>query len=187
MSHDETLKLLFPIDLAGAHGADLEIEAASLNTVQQAVETLAAEMFPPGAYWLLERWEQVYGLSVSADDPLQARRNRVLQKMRELGGVSIPYFIQLAAGMGFTIIIDELKPLMAGWMAAGDECMSINGDGTSNADWCWRVYVINEPGYWFRAGESAAGEALSYSYHAELETVLNDLKPADTYVDFTYL
>lgn len=186
MPLDQTLSLLFPLQLGGVYDADLAVEATSLDTAQASADMLLEEMFAYGSFDLLERWEKTYGLSVSPADSLQIRRNRVVQKLQELGALDIQYFIQLAAGLGFVITIAELMPLMPGWMGAGEEVMSQNIDGTSNADWCWRVSITSQPGFYFRAGESVSGESLSYSYHAELEALFNELKPADTFLDFVY-
>jgi uncharacterized protein YmfQ (DUF2313 family) len=187
VSHDQVLNLLFPIELGGSYPADLQIEAQSLDTAQANAETLNQEMFPYSTYNLLGQWEKTYGIAVNPDDTLQLRRSRVMQKMSELGQLNIPYFIQLALSLGFVITIEELKPLMAGWMQAGDEVMSVNVDGTSNSDWCWTVNVISGAGIWFRSGESCSGEPLFSPLSDVLEPIFNDLKPADTFVDFVYL
>lgn len=177
MSHRDVLNLLFPLELAGVHAADLALEALQLDLAQAEAEGLIAEMWPGTAYHLLADWERVYGVPAQAGDSLQARRGRVLQKMREMGRLDIPYFNGLAAGLGFTVTILELHPLMAGWGYAGDEL------GDDDSDWCWRVYVTDRPGAYFRAGESVAGEYLSDDYLSVLEALFNDLKPADTYVE----
>ena len=178
MLHRDTLTLLFPTELSGDHQADIELEGAALDVVQAQADQLLLEMFPGTAYELLEKWEKVYGVPAKVGDSLQQRRSRVLQKMRELGRLDIPYFIELAAGLGITIIVDELHPLMAGWGYAGDEL------GDDDSDWCWRVWITDHPGAYFRAGESTAGEYLSDSYTAILAEIFNNLKPADTFVEF---
>jgi uncharacterized protein YmfQ (DUF2313 family) len=68
---------------------------------------------------------------------------------------------------------------MPGWNSAGDDL------GSDDSDWCWRVYYNDiDNGYYFRAGESTAGECLSYNYASLLQELFNELKPADTYVEF---
>jgi uncharacterized protein YmfQ (DUF2313 family) len=136
-------------------------------------------MFPDGAYELLTEWERVYGLPVAPDDPLQVRQNRVLQKMREMGRLDRAYFISLAAAYGYTVTIDELHPFMSGWGYAGEEL------GDDDSDWCWRVWITASTGYYFRAGESTAGECLSYSYDAMLLDLLTELKPAHTFLEIS--
>jgi uncharacterized protein YmfQ (DUF2313 family) len=169
--------LLFPAELQGVFDADVAVEGSCLDAVEIRAVELLAESYANSAYELLERWEQVYGLPVGPDDPLQLRQSRVLQKMRELGRLDSAYFVQLAAAYGFTVWIDELHPMMAGWGYCGEEL------GDDDSDWCWRVWVTDSTGYYFRADESCAGECLSYSYDQMLLDLLNELKPADTFVE----
>lgn len=179
MLHSDALKLLLPITLGGTFGIELAIEGAALDRAADDGEILLAELFPSGAYETLADWERVYGLAPAADDPLQLRRNRIVQKMRDLGRLDIAYFTGLAAALGYTVVIEELHPFMAGWGYTGEEL------GDDDSDWCWRVYIADSgDGYYFRAGESEAGECLSYSFITVLIELLRDLKPADTFVEF---
>ena len=179
MLHSEALKLLIPLRLDGHFEDDLVAEGVALDRSATNAEALLAELFPTGAYETLADYERVYGLAPGQGDPLQLRRNRVIQKMREMGRLDPAYFVGLAAGLGFTIVIEELHPFMTGWGYAGEEL------GDDDSDWCWRVwYSDTDNGYYFRAGESEAGECLSYGYLVVLQDLFNDLKPADTYVEF---
>jgi len=177
--HSEALKLLIPLRLDGHFDADLAVEGLALDLVATNSEQLLSELFPSGAYETLADWERIYGLAPGQDDPLQLRRNRIIQKMREQGRLDPAYFVGLAAALGYDIVIEELHSIMAGWGYAGDEL------GDDDSDWCWRVwYSEADNGYYFRAGESETGECLSYSYFTVLQNLFNDLKPADTFVEF---
>jgi uncharacterized protein YmfQ (DUF2313 family) len=178
MLHSDALRLLVPVDLGGVFGPALAIEGAALDAAAARAVELLAEAFPSSAYELLERWERTCALAVAPDDPLQLRQNRIMQKMRELGRLDRAYFIALAAGLGYTVVLDELHPFMPGWSGAGDEL------GDDDSDWCWRAWYSDTGGYYFRAGESAAGECLSNSYVAVLQELFEELKPADTFVEF---
>lgn len=179
MLHKDALKLLMPVQLGGHFDADLATEGIALDRLVANAEALLAELFPTGAYETLVAWERNYGVAPGQEDPLQLRRNRVIQKMRELGRLDPSYFVGLAAGLGYIIVIEELHPMMAGWGYAGGEL------GDDDSDWCWRVwYTESDNGYYFRAGESEAGENLSYGYFVVLQEMFNNLKPADTFVEF---
>ena len=167
--------------LDGHFEGDLVVEGFALDRVSASTEVLLAELFPTGAYETLTDYERVYGLAPGQDDPLQLRRNRIIQKIRERGRLDQEYFVELGAAMGFSIVIDELHPFMSGWGFAGDEL------GDEDSDWCWRVYYSEEGAYIFRAGDSAAGENLSYCFADLLVQAFNDLKPADTFVEFIAL
>lgn len=181
MLHKDVLKRLLPIELSGEFEKDIEIEGKHLDDAQARAEKLLNEMFPDQSHELLPDWERVCGLMPGRDDTLQLRRDRVVRKLRERGGLSIPYFISLAAAMGYTITIEELLPFMAGWNRAGDtlyeyECI-----------WIWRVKVSGQPLYYFRAGQSLSGERLLWwQAQTALENILQELKPAHTFVIFDY-
>lgn len=181
MLHKDALKLLFPIELQGDFEKDIELEGEYLDNAQSRAEQLMEEMFPDAAYELLRDWERVCGLVPGADDPMLLRRDKVIKKLRELGGLSRAYFINLASSLGYTITIEELRPFMAGWGRAGDTLYIYE------SIWIWRVKVSGQALYYFRAGQSAAGERLLWwPAQSALEDVLKDLKPAHTYVIFDY-
>jgi hypothetical protein len=87
----------------------------------------------------------------------QQRQQRVLAKLAEVGGLSIPYFIQLASNLGYIITIDEPQPFRAGVNRAGDRLW------VEDIIWVWRVNIQNSgtQSYRFRSGSSAAGERLT--------------------------
>jgi uncharacterized protein YmfQ (DUF2313 family) len=181
MSIENTLRHLMPIDLGGDHPADLAHDARMLEAAQRHGDALLDEMFPDGAAQLLADWERVYGIAPGPDDPLQLRRDRVVRAVRMRGGLSIPYFVSLAAALGYTIEIEEPVPAMAGWLCAGDELMG------PEVIWQWGVVISGVPLYSARAGETAAGESLLWwQGHTELEQIFETLKPAHTYVYFHY-
>lgn len=178
MSHSETLKLLTPLTLGDAYDQDIAIEGSHLDQAGNRDITLLAELFANSTYELLEAWENTYATAPFYDDSLLIRQNRIVQKMSELGRLDRAYFIQLAAALGYDIVLEELHPFMPGWSGAGDEL------GDDGSDWCWRVYYVEAGAYIFRAGTSAAGECLSYSYGSTMQEIFNNLKPADTFVEF---
>lgn len=180
MLHSDALRLLTPLEVGGVDAIDRAVKGAQLDLAAAGSDTMLAEAFPATAYITLEQWERAYALFPAVDDPLQVRQNRIIAKMREIGRLDRQYFIDLAAAMGYPIVIDELCPFMAGWGCAGDEL------GDDDSDWCWRVwYSESAAGYYFRAGESAAGECLSYTYFTALQALFEELKPADTFIEFS--
>jgi len=181
MLADNTLRLLFPFELGGAHAADLAIDAKHLNAAQARSETLLTEMFPDQTAKLLTDWERVLGLVPGSDDPLQFRREQVVRKIRERGGLSRAYFIGLAASMGYAIDIVEPVPFMVGWGRIGD---SLDGAAVC---YQWGVRISGQPVCRFRVGDSAVGERLLW-WHSQplLEDIIRALKPAHTFVYFIY-
>ncbi|MDR3631549.1 MAG: DUF2313 domain-containing protein [Desulfocapsaceae bacterium] len=181
-SNKDALSLLFPLELTGDHEADLQIDADSLDRAQASAEVLLAEVFADQAAVLLTDWERVVGIMPGPDDPLQFRRDQVVRKIRDRGGLSVSYFLSLAQALGYEVQIIEPVPFMAGWGGAGDTIYS------STIDSQWGVEIANQPVYNFRAGESAAGEPLTWwNSQTFLEDLFQELKPAHTYVYFVYL
>lgn len=181
MTHEDVLNLLFPVDLVGDHPADMALEGMELDAAQSEADRLLVEMFPDGAYDLLAQWERVYGLTPAATDPVQYRQNRVIQKMRDLGGLSRAYFIALSALFGWTITIDELSPFEAGVNRCGDRLY------VEAVRYVWRVNVADRAVCRFRCGQSVCGERLTWWIrNMELQTLLDALKPAFTFIIYDY-
>lgn len=181
MLHSEVLRLLLPLDLGETARRDLEREGAQLDRVVARDMDLLREMFADVAVETLADWERVYGLTPSAAAPVQLRQQLVVNKMREIGDIKAPHLVAVAATLGYTVTIEHLAPFMAGCNRCGDAIYS------DTIWWQWKVSVSGVPAYYFRAGQSVAGERLSwFSAATDLETVLNDLKPADVYLWFVY-
>lgn len=186
MSHAKLLALLLPPEsYAPAPGSqlhtELAAEAATLDAAQTSANNAAQAVTPYFAAELLTDWERVCGITPPAGAPYQQRLQAVLAKLAETGGLSIPYFTRLAESMGYSISITELAPFCAGVNRAGDPIHD------PDVQWCWRVDVSGQSvSYAFHAGISRAGEPLLAFGDAVLETVLNELKPAHTFVYFTY-
>ncbi|EMI8339142.1 YmfQ family protein [Proteus mirabilis] len=162
--------------------AELEGEAHCFLLAQESAIRAHNGVTPYFAQNLLSDWERV--LDVTPDETLsyQQRLERVLVKLAETGGLSIPYFIQLAKKLGYHITIDELDPFQAGVSRAGDR---LTHPGIL---WVWVVNIFGAKSqfYRFRAGGSVAGERLSFWADTIIEAVFNDLKPAHTFCYFTY-
>lgn len=181
------LQLLIPVELGGAFVVDLEVEGAALDAAQARLNTLLAEVLPDTAVELLSKWEALYEITPPAGATLAARQAAVAGKFRATGDIKKPYFVLLAASMGYTIRIDDYTESMAGWQCAGDE-------------------LLDEPWAYFSAGIGAAGDTLAFEDVVlpwiwevvvtavpaspptpNLEAVLQDLKPHHIQLNFTYL
>lgn len=161
----------------------LYVKAQGLESAKENAAFLLQEMRPETALFTLHDWEKLCGLKPSADDPIQTRRARVVQKLNERGGMSRAYYTDLAALLGYTIEIDELVPFMAGIGRAGDRVFE------TDVLMMWRVRVIDSGAkyVWFRTNESAAGERLLWwPSDAYLEDLFRRLKRATTIVVFEY-
>jgi uncharacterized protein YmfQ (DUF2313 family) len=209
--HKTALLQLFPVkDLGGVHDGDATVEGASLDRIQAAGDTLLFEMFPDGADNLLADFERTCALTPSAADTYQARRDRVIAKLRARGGLSIAYFTQAASALGYNppeylelegggflltdpggarilleplqnFVIEELPP------NSTDPGVPEGASGTPATIFIWRIHILGQPVYQFRAGESCAGERLlDWASQTGVEGIFQDLKPAHTMLIFAY-
>ncbi|WP_235088145.1 putative phage tail protein [Chromobacterium sp. Beijing] len=124
MNHDELLTLLLPpTSYAAATGGSLEAELSAegnaLDVVQASARSAVGGVTPFLSQQMLLDWERVCGITPAANAPYQQRLQTVLAKLAEIGGLSIPYFIRLAAGLGYQITINEPQPFRAGLNCAG--------------------------------------------------------------------
>lgn len=158
-----------------------QIDARVLDDVQNHAARVLDAMQPETSGQMLSYWERVLGLSGKSKSYAQ-RLSAVLLKINAIGGLSIPYFTQLAKSAGYTITIDEPQPFRVGINRAGDRL--------ANEDiiFVWTVNVQNNSQIvWrFRAGASATGDRLSHFSDSVIESIFQDLKPAHTAVRFTY-
>lgn len=180
--HNDALKRLFPIALGPVHEADAALEGSFLDTVQVNADELLENLFPDGAHRLLPSWERVLDLKPDEGASTTVRQAACVSKLRETGGLSREYFIQLAAAMGYVIEIREPWPFMAGIGMAGYPVY------VEDVLFTWEVVVegTEPPSFPFYAGTSSAGDPLLSFPFVDLVTVFNRLKPAHTYVFFTY-
>ncbi|WP_038255841.1 YmfQ family protein, partial [Xenorhabdus bovienii] len=162
--------------------AELEAEARQLTLTGQSAVRVSGAVTPFFAQSLLPDWERVLGITPNAKHNYQQRLEMVLLKLAETGGLSLPYFISLAARLGYTITISEPQPFQAGINRAGDRLMP------PDSIWSWVVNIhgTRVQSYRFRAGSSTAGERLLSFGDPVIESVFNELKPAHTFCRFTY-
>lgn len=162
--------------------AELTAEGNALDKTNVYADRVLAGVTPLFAVDLLADWERVLNIVPADNIVYQKRLESVLIKIAEIGGLSRPYFIRLAANAGYTITIDELEPFRAGQGRAGDYLYE------EEIIWVWQINIIGSeiPSYVFRAGESYAGESLEEFGDPVIETWFNDLKPAHTLCTFTY-
>ncbi|WP_028535618.1 YmfQ family protein [Paludibacterium yongneupense] len=186
MKHADLLPLLMPPvsydRAADALIAQLSAEGSALDAAMQSAITVLDAITPYGAGAMLPDWERVLGLTPAAGATTQQRIDAAVAKVAQVGGLSIPYFTQLAAQLGYTIAIAEPQPARAGTSRAGDAMW------ITDIIWVWQVNVSGTAlvRYQASAGTASAGDPITSYQDPVIEQVLNDLKPAFTYVQFTY-
>lgn len=185
MSHADLLATLLPpvsyTPTATVLASELAAEGQALDVAQRNADRVTAAVTPYFAEQLLPDWERVCGITPPAGAGYQQRLQAVLAKLAETGGLSIRYFTQLAAAVGYSVTITEPQPFQAGISQAGD---SIE---LPDVVFVWRVDVAGGTQLFaFAAGLGSAGDALTTFGEPVIESLFNDLKPAHTFVYFTY-
>lgn len=186
----QLLKNLLPSGLAFVREPGTNLEqlllglAVEFSRVEGRADQLAIEVNPLGSIELLPDWERATGLpdrcSAELETTLQGRRAAVLAKLASVGGQSIPYLIEVAAALGFTITITEFRPFEVG--------RSTVGEALTNGPWvyAWQVNAPTTTITSFRTGLSTVGEPLRTWGNGILECKLRSLAPAHTIPIFTY-
>lgn len=186
MNHAELLaRLLPPVSYDPNEprlSAELATEGATLDRALEDANKVLGAVTPYAAFSMIADWERVCGLVPAAGASYQMRVDAVVAKLNETGGLSIPYFTQLAGAMGYTVQISEPQPFRAGVNRCGDRL------AYPDIIYCWFVTVTanNSQSYQFRVGTSLAGERLLQFGIPQLETIFNELKPAWTRAQFFY-
>ncbi|PWD86220.1 YmfQ family protein [Ignatzschineria cameli] len=162
----------------------LTVEARLFNRINAHGQRVLNAITPHDSNELIADWERMLGIPIDFEENYQFRVNRVLQKLAEVGGLSIPYFINLAKKLGYEITIIE-----------GDDYIFRSGEnrvgdriGRLDQMWVWYVNVQSSytEQYYFRAGSARAGERLLTIRDPIIEEIFNDLKPAHTLCIFNY-
>lgn len=165
---------------AAVLGAMADRAAAQHARIRDLAE---AEAFPAATSEMLPDWERAYGLPDgcgSDGDSTGQRRAALLSRIAERGGQSRAYFIEVAAALGFTVTIEEIRPFRAGISVAGDPAYGVEWIFT------WRMSAPETTVIPFRAGISAAGDPLRSWGNDRLECVIRRIAPAHTTVLFSY-
>ncbi len=152
--------------------------APTVMAVHARAAALLDEAFPPTTLELLPEWEASFGLPDGCTDVATStteRRNAVVAR----GGQSVPYIIQVAAALGFTVTVEEFTPFTAGGRAG----TPLYGEAWAHT---WRIRAPAVTVTTFRAGQSCAGDPLRAWGNEVLECVIGSIRPAHTLVLFAY-
>lgn len=189
-SHADILRRLYPPVSYNVNGerfiAQCEVDGRCFDRLQASAEQMLAAIEPATSRTMLADWERVCGIVTDLTKSYSDRVKRVIIQLNAVGGLSIPYFIELAESIGYRIEIKEFSHLANDLPNAGD--IPIQNSPTEVLGYMWRVDVKNADDNItrFRAGQSSAGDRLTDFGDRILEEFFKDLKPAHTYCYFAY-
>lgn len=186
IEHKQLLARLYPPVSYNINGerflTQCEVDGNAFDRVQKSAVDVLGVVTPITSGLMINDWERVCGLENASSLPYSVRVQNVVKQLNVIGGLSIPYFVNIASTLGYEISIDELTPFRAGENRAGDELL------IEDSIFCWQVNIRanTQNVVWFYAGVSLAGERLSEYHDNVIETFFNEIKPAHTAVRFTY-
>lgn len=149
--------------------------------VDERVDVMLKEADPRTSTELLESWERLVGLPDECT-PLSpsesGRRNQVVQKYTNVGGISAAVYKFIAKQLGVNIAVKDIFPFYTGFARVGDRL-------TNDFDFSFRIGDrVGEPlhrygwRFWFEVNLPRG--------HTVLECVLRKLKPAHVGILFYY-
>lgn len=162
--HADILRMLFPLEMGENFNADVDLEGYYLDQAAEALDLLIENMFPDTAEQLLANWERVLDITPETVATTAERQAEITARIKARGGLSKAYFTSLAAQYGCEIEIVEYRPAMMGYARIGDPLY------IPEIIWCWEV----------RFTDTTGGSP------EKVEAMITRLKPAHTYVYFTY-
>lgn len=146
---------------------------------------LLVDAFPATAVELLPEWEAALGLPDPCAGPaptIAQRQAQVVARFAGSGGQSVPYFIQYAALLGYTVTVTEYVAARVGQSRVGQPIFRMG------SQWSF-VWQINAPLNTItrsRAGSARVGDPLASWGNAVLQCELNEVNPAHTILIFAY-
>ncbi|ASW00130.1 YmfQ family protein [Paraburkholderia aromaticivorans] len=146
---------------------------------------LLVDAFPKTAVELLPEWESALGLPDPCAGPaptVAQRQAQVVARFAGSGGQSVPYFIQYAALLGYTVTVTEYVSARVGQSRVGQPVFRLG------PQWSF-VWQINAPLNTItqsKVGTARAGDPLASWGNAVLQCELNEVIPAHTILIFAY-
>jgi len=159
--------------LAARAGAFSRLDGRSAALLEEADPRTASELLPD--------WERVTGLPdpcVTGEQTAAERSDAVVRVLTGTGGASRPYFIGLAADLGYDIEIEDYT---------AHTVTSDVSEPLRSIEWRW-AWTVRGPEVTVRDKNvvSGADEPLASWGNERLECVISRLAPAHTLVLFAY-
>ena len=133
---------VWPKELSSIQAQAASCFAPTFQRISDKAVDLIADAFPGTTSDLLSEWELTLGLpdgcTVPGSQTVAERQSAVAEKISAAGGPQRSYYLQMAAHLGLTAIIDEFQEACVGLTNVGD---FLYGDGWP---WSWIVGVDPE-------------------------------------------
>ena len=179
----------------------LESSAQELCRVDDRRQQMILEIDPRTTFESILEWESQLGLPDECTQnglTLNERRNQLVQKLTNIGGLSKTFYEFLGAQLGFAIVVENRVNFIAGRARAGDlltnyfnrHFVAGSKAGEFLTEIGWRfIFNVELPitaAQHFVAG-SFAGTPLRTFSNPLMECTIKKLKPAHAGVTFTFV
>jgi len=178
----------------------LDSSSIEFCRVDDFIDFLLREADPRITSALLTDWERLLGLpdECTPDDlSLDERRNQIVQKYTNVGGLNKTFYEFIGQQLGFEIFVNDFTNFKAGFAVAGDPISNFFNEifvagstaGTFLTNVGWRFYFnVDMPitaAEVFEAGD-VAGSPLRLFSNPLIECTMLKLKPAHSAIFFTF-
>ena len=150
-------------------------------------QELLLESDPRSSLELLGEWEDFLGLPdpclTKRPTAVALRRFAAVSRLTSEGGQSRAFYVSLALSLGYKITVEDVEefgPFRVGEGRIGDRFFG------SEWSFVWRVHAPEHTAFFFRAGESVAGDPLMTFGNEALTCTLERVMPAHTKVLFAF-
>ena len=179
MGNKAVIEKLFALPMGGDFDALTIVLGDIFDEVDAEIDSLLLEASPSTALDTFDQWLKDYSLAFDSADTIAWKRQVLLARMNELGGLSIPYYVDMAARY------DEV-------VAIRDSIVFKFGDkfgGTFYGAEHVHSFVLTlkeQHRFPFKFGDKFGGKFLSYDKRNSMEELFQRLKPAHTKIFFKY-
>jgi uncharacterized protein YmfQ (DUF2313 family) len=178
----------------------LKAVATEFCRVEERVTDALKEADPRESFEILDDWERLLGIPdecTETDRSLSERRQQIVQKLTNVGGLSAEFYEFICAQLGFQVTVENRVNFLAGRGRAGDALWNyfnrhfVAGSpaGMALTEIGWRFYFNVEMPVTavevFEAGD-VAGTPLREFTNPLIECTIRKLKPAHAGVTFTF-
>lgn len=135
---------------------------------------------------LIAEWEELLGIAEDCggvETVLTFRQAAIVAKYTSPGGQNSYHYSEVAKALGYDVEISDIEEYQQFRVGS-----STVGERLSNGPWVftWTVHAPVATPFFFRAGESRAGDPLQSATNVPLECTLDKVKPSHTLVTFEY-
>jgi uncharacterized protein YmfQ (DUF2313 family) len=172
----------WPTDADSVLQQSLAALAEPFSYVNARANNLVTDAFPSSTVELLPEWEASLGLPDSCTPlgaTIQQRQRAVVAKLVGRGGQSVPYFISVAAALGYTITITQFTAFTFG-MPFGLPLAGLPWSFT------WQVNAASITIQHFLFGHDAFGQPFETFGNNVLICELTKIAPAHTTLIFSF-